>query len=301
MSIQHHTDQLVHAKVSHSRSQSPVFLTGIYAKCTRMERRHLWSSLLALAPSVDNAWLIGGDFNAIASVVLRNIRGPRLLIFSLSRISALFFIMVLFMRSPLLGVFFTWSGSRRGGRVHKKLDRLLCNTTWLSRFTDGSLELLSKVTSDHCPLLYKLSMHCQSAPKPLKFQHMWFHRPDFMEVVRSSWAAPLPQYGMFLFSLKLKRLKGAWNKDCFGNVHYNVQLSESAVKQQELLFEQSGSEADLVALNLAQAQYTRSLTEEDTFWRKKSRLRWLEEGDRNTKPFHASVTANRSHLSIGRF
>lgn len=74
MSIQHHTDQLVHAKVSHSRSQSPVFLTGIYAKCTRMERRHLWSSLLALAPSVDNAWLIGGDFNAIASV--EEYKGP---------------------------------------------------------------------------------------------------------------------------------------------------------------------------------------------------------------------------------
>lgn len=279
-----------------------MFLTGFYAKCTRMERRHLWSSLLALAPSVDNAWLIGGDFNAIASV--EEYKGPSTPdLLSISDFSSFLHHGALHEISSS-GGFFTWSGSRRGGRVHKKLDRLLCNTTWLSRFTDGSLELLSKVTSDHCPLLYKLSMHCQSAPKPLKFQHMWFHRPDFMEVVRSSWAAPLPQYGMFLFSLKLKRLKGAsraWNKDCFGNVHYNVQLSESAVKQQELLFEQSGSEADLVALNLAQAQYTRSLTEEETFWRQKSRLRWLEEGDRNTKPFHASVTANRSHLSIGRF
>ena len=40
------------------------------------------------------------------------------------------------------------------------------------------------------------------------------------------------------------------------------------------------------------------LSKEETFWRQKSREKWLEEGDRNTNFFHNSTIYNRSKNKI---
>jgi len=37
---------------------------------------------------------------------------------------------------------------------------------------------------------------------------------------------------------------------------------------------------------------------EEIFWRKKSRVQWLKEGECNTRFFHRSTIANRSHNRI---
>lgn len=96
--------------------------------------------------------------------------------------------------------------------------------------------MLSKVILDNCPLLYKLSIQSHPGPNAFKFQHMWFHRPGFMDVVQRSWAIPLAGYGMLLFSLKLKRLKTnlrIWNKEHFGDAHQNVQTHEMDLREKE--------------------------------------------------------------------
>lgn len=122
-----------------------------------------------------------------------------------------------------------------GGRVHKNLDRLLFNSSWLSSFLNGSLELLSKATSDHCPSLLKVLLHSHVVPKPFKFETLWTGRKSFQEVVQTSWLAPISSYGMRKFSLNLKRLKGAlraWNRPHFDYVHANVKNAEAALQAQ---------------------------------------------------------------------
>lgn len=58
-------------------------------------------------------------------------------------------------------------------------------------------------------------------PRSFKFQSMWIGRKDFLDVVKSSWEAPVDEFGMLWFYLKLRRLKQAlreWNRDKFGNI-----------------------------------------------------------------------------------
>jgi len=38
--------------------------------------------------------------------------------------------------------------------------------------------------------------------------------------------------------------------------------------------------------------------QEEIFWKQKSRVQWLKEGERNTKFFHRSTIANRTHNRI---
>lgn len=85
---------------------------------------------------------------------------------------------------------------------------------------------------------------------------MWLNRPDFLNVVSSSWQEPIAGYGMLRFSLKLRRLKQAlclWNKEKFGNIFDNLRRSEATLKRMEQQFDSSGSAEDLVALTLPTA------------------------------------------------
>lgn len=106
---------------------------------------------------------------------------------------------------------------------------------------------------------------------------------------------------MFRFYLKLKRLKlvlRRWNLENLENVFSNIKEAESAVKEAELKFQNSHSDSDLVDLNAKQATLFRFLTEEEIFWKQKAGIKWLKEGDSNTKFFHASLQGKHSQLSI---
>lgn len=61
-----------------------------------------------------------------------------------------------------------------------------------------------------------------------------------------------------------------------------------------------GSAEDLQNLNLAQANYLKSLDDKKQYWKQKVRIKWLQEGDRNTSYFHASVLERRNNLRLSR-
>lgn len=106
---------------------------------------------------------------------------------------------------------------------------------------------------------------------------------------------------MYKFTAKLKRLQRAlkdWNYTIFGDVFRNIKDAEAEVKRLEEVFDNTGLDRDLTQLNCAQAQLLRSLAEEEDFWRQKAREKWIKEGDRNTKFFHASVIEKRQRLTI---
>ena len=46
------------------------------------------------------------------------------------------------------------------------------------------------------------------------------------------------------------------------------------------------------------AQYHDIITKEEIYWRQRSRLLWLSEGDKNTKIFHLSTLKNRAKTHI---
>lgn len=115
---------------------------------------------------------------------------------------------------PTSGGTFTWTGVRRGGRVWKKLDRAFFNMAWMQFFDVGYVELLTRVTSDHNPLLLKVVSNSNTGPKPFRFEEMWLLRLDFLEIVRANWEQPIQGYGMYDFYAKLCHLKACsrkWN------------------------------------------------------------------------------------------
>jgi hypothetical protein len=52
--------------------QQKTFLSFVYAKCTAVERQHLWTHMRQLSSVITQPWLVGGDFNASASMLAKN-------------------------------------------------------------------------------------------------------------------------------------------------------------------------------------------------------------------------------------
>jgi len=126
--------------------------------------------------------------------------------------------------------------------------------------------------------------------KPFKFFNFWMHHLDFELIIKQVWEAPSSGVPMFRFVSKLKALKG-WlkqlNRISFANISERTSQAREVLNQTQVdLILDPTSE---VLADLERVQHRSFLelrSQDESFFRQKARIRWLKEGDRNTKFFH---------------
>lgn len=97
----------------------------------------------------------------------------------------------------------------------------------------------------------------------------------------------------------LRKALRTWNWEVFGDVHRRVDTDlADLVSLQHDISISGGSDADYAKECELQANLSESLRLQELFWKEKSRLRWLSEGDRNTRFFHTICRARRTRSSI---
>ncbi|XP_026420043.1 uncharacterized protein LOC113316024 [Papaver somniferum] len=176
-------------------------------------------------------------------------------------------------------------------------DSLGTKFTWTNRQS-----ALPREVSDHSTLLgYPFAV-----PKPKRalfcIQKMWFLHADFLRMVNESWNIPSHGSLDFIFTYKLKRLKGEikeWNLAVFGSFY-------SRLKQDQLRFESASLYSDedpndVTKLNImkdAMARLSETRLQHNTMLKQKARNQWLVEGSSNTTFFHNSIRIRRSSNTI---
>ena len=195
---------------------------------------------------------------------------------------------------------YTWKKS--GHRLWQRLDRLLCNNEWQSLFGDCQVSHLNRENSDHSPLLGQFGNQCREGGC-FSFQQMWLTHDSFMEIVKISWADRCLGNPFFIFSEKLKRLKKtliSWNKNHFGNIFQNIRQAENVVVDAEMRCEMDDSVMALENLNVVRGKLNHLLQQEEVFWKQRAKVKWIQEGDRNTNFFHAYANQKRKKGRIYR-
>lgn len=66
-----------------------------------------------------------------------------------------------------------------------------------------------------------------------------------------------------------------------------MKKAEDKLLQAQIALEHCWTDGNYTAFNDAKEDLNHTLLMEETFWRQKSGIQWLKEGDKNTRFFHA--------------
>lgn len=290
-------EQILHGRLSSPSLPNQVFISAIYTKCSKTGRYPLWEKIKELSGQLDGyPWLIGGDFNTILH--LRDRTGSE----SNRQVEMIDFADTIddcrLLEPGSDGANFTWA---KNGLL-EKLDRILINESWASQFEATRVTNLPRIASDHGPILVRIK---QSADRPkgraFRFQNMWIRNEGFMEVVQNCWSRPIEAGGLLGLQVKLARVKKTlkqWNREVFGNIHNNLKKTEEKIATAQSDFETNPLSALRMVVNELIANYILLLKMEEDFWRQKASLRWLSDGDRNTRFYQSWVKQKRVRLHI---
>ncbi|XP_022880947.1 uncharacterized protein LOC111398252 [Olea europaea var. sylvestris] len=273
-----------------------VRLIFIYTKCDYILRRELLLSLGQLMSSSFPVIFVG-DYNIVKNEEERAGGLP------VTRVAKNDFIQFIDSHGlydlPFLGSKFTWFSNCNGSMIWERLDRALTNHACLDQFPNSIVNHLERSHSDHAPLLIQLVDPRRSSPSPFRFQRMWLQHPLFLHVIAESWNRECHLSGLQRMAFKLKRLKGdlkLWNKVVFGNIFQRLNDARDKI----LLLENQLLSDDSVTKELMELKcsYDHLLLQEEIYRKQQSRVKWLEEGDRNTALFNAMARENQQKIHV---
>ncbi|VFQ84578.1 unnamed protein product [Cuscuta campestris] len=292
-------NQVSHFIMKVFQDDSTFVLSGVYGGHSVVCRKGLWEEIKTFNNSNSLPWLIGGDFNAILDILHHH--GKKLPdLESVEDFNSCIKDCNL-LESNFTGPVYTWHGTRSNGNVWRRLDRIFFNDRWNNLWTDISMKHLSKQGSDHSPILISSKTSATSAPKSFRFQNMWLLNKDFKNLCKSWWLE-IPYYGgMKCLFHKLSHLKSkiaSWNKEQFGNIFDLLKEAEEEASTAEINYEREPTEANREIVNLKKAQLLQVGNLEHSYWKQKCNLKWLKEGDANTKFFHNLVKERRRQQKI---
>lgn len=281
---------------------SLVVFVNVYAPCDRAGKVDLWNSLIGLKNSIGiDDWCVLGDFNAVRCPEERKGQGNSS---STQRLESSDFNQFIegmeLLDIPLIGRRFTWM--KPNGLQMSRLDRILVTSTWIDSWPGFSQEVLPRDISDHCPLLLRNSNQ-NWGPKPFRFLNCWFDDPRFKGFVLDTWRGfQIDGWGAYVLKEKLKNLKtclNKWNIETFGDL--NRRKKEIVEKINEL--EKKAESGDLRDDELKQrkewvVEFWRCSKQIESLASQKAKVKWVKEGDANTKFFHTMVNYKRKKNSL---
>ncbi|KAI9112959.1 hypothetical protein K1719_016073 [Acacia pycnantha] len=165
-------EQFLHCKVSFGGDN--MLFTAVYASLNEHRRHKLWEDLQEISDETFVPWLIAGDFNEIKSPLEQKGGG------GINEMRCRRFNNWIqdcnLLDLEASGPFFTWKGPKWAGleRVFKRLDRCLCNTYWQEMFGATEVRTVSRLGSDHHPIVVRLEEENKGfQERPFRFQAAW--------------------------------------------------------------------------------------------------------------------------------
>ncbi|RVW90400.1 Transposon TX1 uncharacterized 149 kDa protein [Vitis vinifera] len=186
--------------------------------------------------------------------------------------------------------------------VCKRLDRFLYSNEWEQVFPQSLQGVLPRWTSDHWPIVLETNPF-KWGPTPFRFENMWLQHSSFKENF-GRWWSEFQGNGWegHKFMRKLQFVKAKlkeWNKTSFGELSKKKKDILAVLANFDSLEQEGGlSHERLVQRAFSKGELEELILREEIHWRQKARVKWVKEGDCNSKFFHKVANGRRNRKFI---
>uniref|UniRef100_A0A2N9GXY8 Reverse transcriptase domain-containing protein n=1 Tax=Fagus sylvatica TaxID=28930 RepID=A0A2N9GXY8_FAGSY len=180
---------------------------------------------------------------------------------------------------------FTWTNLQSNENViFARLDRGVSTREWIQLFPSTRVRIIPFAPSDHHAIIVDCIHEAGQQTRRkhhFKFEAMWIKREGCEEVVRKAWEVPHEGTKMF----QLVKIKGLRAK--LSTIDSNI---HDVWQETSRLIERHSTRKELNFL----------ISQEEVYWRQRSRISWMREGDCNTKFFHECASQRKRKNEIKR-
>ncbi|GJW05389.1 RNA-directed DNA polymerase, eukaryota, reverse transcriptase zinc-binding domain protein [Tanacetum coccineum] len=168
-----------------------------------LERRSLWKDLRGMKSITSGyPWILMGDFNVTLKIEEHSAGGSRS-----SRDMQDFMDCVNDIKVEDVnqsGLLFTWikSPSKPDTSIMKKLDRVMINFEFLSRFSGSNARFHPFLISDHIRVVMHIPNSLKGVKKAFRFSNFITDKVEFSDVVKQNWRCDCDGYNMYKLSLE---------------------------------------------------------------------------------------------------
>ncbi|KAL8507401.1 hypothetical protein ACS0TY_018084 [Phlomoides rotata] len=272
----------------------PCVIINVYSSCYLADKLRMWDVIKSVSlQNSEECVCVVGDFNAIKEESERVGRAE----FTDQRGIRLFQEFIdqsMLIDLPLCGRSYTWY--RPDGSCKSRLDRLLVNDQWLHTWPNASLKGMRRSVSDHCPIFTDFGKK-NWGPKPFRFFNSWLSHEGLGSFVAEKWSSyNTSGWAGFVLKEKLKMLKEdlkVWNQQKFRILEASIEKKRNEVLIQDTIDDVLGLESEEIyrRAHIMDA-LAKDLQRLDSQLYQKARIKWIAEGDANTRFFHNTINRN---------
>ncbi|XP_073016672.1 uncharacterized protein [Primulina eburnea] len=274
------------------------WITAVYGLWKPSLRNNFWDELAGLRVLCDERWCLGSDFNVVRT------SSEKMNSHSQTSSMRCFDSLIQELElcdPPLLNGKFTWS-NLRDMPICCRLDRFMFTTGWTEFFPFNRQTILPRITSDNFPVVLE---KIKWGPTAFRFENVWVREKNFKSSASIWWdRAAVRGWEGYKFMMKLKSVKmeiKRWNKEVYGMVDMRMgELRRKISVLDELESDGLGSEEVANERKENKMQLEDLICRQNRIHYQKSKIKWVKEGDQNTKFFHSLLNQRRSKATINR-
>lgn len=302
------SSQIITVSVLLEGEQEEFFCSFVYAENIAEQRKELWEDIKSHQDSAmfrNKEWIIMGDFNEILEVAEHsNYQEAGVMTAGMKEFESVVQ-HCHFTDMSYQGPKFTWCNRRDEGIVCKKLDRILVNEAWLHKRTQAYCVFEAGGCFDHLRGRFHLKSEAIGKRRPFKFTNAVAEMPEFLQAVGDFWKDKQPLFqstsALFRFSKTLKALKPlirSLSKKKLGDLTKKVKeaYQELCERQEETL--KQPTHVNIQRELQAAERWQRVSAIEEKLLKQRSKLHWLQVGDKNNRVFHNAVKIRETRNAI---
>lgn len=182
---------------------------------------------------------------------------------------------------------FTWTNKRGGSDlIQERLDKCVCNVGWRNLFPLASVSHLDFWKSDHRPIVLNIVDRLPTVSRGHRFHYesAWAARDDFHRIVSNAWESRFGGDSMTIFRSRLASCATdlqRWNRINFRNSKASIVAKKRELA--EVNNKGTCGSGDWKLVQRIEGELDDLLREEESYWRQRSRVSWLQERERNSK------------------